>query len=444
MKPILYESNETAFVSNGIGRLYDITECTVTEERNGIYECDFMIPVNGAHFNDIKCGRIIAVRHDDSDDIQPFDIVSYSKPINGLVTFHAVHVSYRQSKLTIYGTNINGVDAAFARLGASVPQNPFTYSAGFTSNAYCAAFDGIPKTVKQMLGGVEGSILDTYGGEYEWNRLNVILHRNRGVKRDFAIRYGVNMLDYQDDTDYSGTFSSCIPFWKNDTDIVRGSRVDAPFATYNGRVDCIPLDLTDKFETKPTAAQLETLALSYMQSHNTNMPQQTIKVDFVRLQDMGFENLGGLLECNLCDTVNVIFPEYGMSGEFKIVKTVYDVLEERYISMELGTLSTTLADALGITQMGGGLSDAPVIYDDFTFYVTFSAGTVGTRGAQYSLDVSKTGYTPISATVLQLNSGVIHPLAMFTNDLLFLNAYRATTGSVNNSALVVRVGYKKN
>ena len=443
MKPILYESNETAFTSNGLGRLHDAVSFTVTTERNGVYEADFNYPVTGEHFSDIKCGRIVYARHDDSDDWQPFDIESYSKPINGLVTFHAVHVSYRQSKHTIYGSNINSLDAAFNRLGAAVPLNPFTYEADFTSNAYCAAFDGIPKTVKQMLGGVEGSILDTYGGEYEFDKFRVILHRNRGVKRDFAIRYGVNMLDYQDDTDYSGTFSSCIPFWKNDTDIVRGSRVDAPFTTYNGRVDCIPLDLTDKFETKPTAAQLESLALSYMQSHNTNMPQQTIKVDFARLQDMGYENLGGLLECNLCDTVNVIFPEYGMSGEYKIVKTVYDALAEKYTSMELGALSTSLADALGITNTTSGIGSASVIYDDFTFSVTYSAGTVGTRGAQLSQDPTKTGYTPISSTVVQLNSGAMLPLAMLTNGLLYLNAYRATTGAVNNSLVIVRVAYRK-
>ena len=116
MIPVLYESTETAFISNGLGRLRDCLTCTVTEERNGVFECEFTYPVTGAHFDEIVPGRIVAVTHDDTGDIQPFDIVSYSKPIDGIVTFHAVHISYRQSGLTAYGTNVNSLADAFTML----------------------------------------------------------------------------------------------------------------------------------------------------------------------------------------------------------------------------------------------------------------------------------------------------------------------------------------
>lgn len=93
MIPILYESNETRFTSNGIGRLRDCISCAVTEERNGIFECDFEYPVTGAHYEDIIEGRIVYVTHDDTGIPQPFDIVGSTKPISGVVTFHAVHIS---------------------------------------------------------------------------------------------------------------------------------------------------------------------------------------------------------------------------------------------------------------------------------------------------------------------------------------------------------------
>ena len=125
---------------------------------------------------------------------------------------------------------------------------------------------------------------------------------------------------------------------------------------YYGRNICASLDLSDKFENAPTQAQLESLALTMMQSRQTQMPAQSIKVDFVRLQDMGYEGLDNLLQCNLCDTIKVEFPRYNMSGSFKIVRTVYDVLQDKYESMELGALSTSLADALGITNSLGGSS----------------------------------------------------------------------------------------
>ena len=357
MIPILYDSAESLFTSNGLGRLRDVISATVTEERNGIYELDFSISVGGAHFDDIIPGRIVGVTHEPSGDIQPFDIVSYSKPIDGIVSFHAVHISYRQSGLTVHGTGINSLaDALTLIKDDAEPSNPFLYTSDFTSSGYMSAADGIPKSVRQMLGGVEGSILDAYGGEYEWDKFRVILHRSRGRKRDFKIRYGVNMTDYKDDTDFQGTYTSCVPYWSGGDGgvIVIGDKVNSGLPAYDGRDICVPLDLTEKFETKPSKAQLQSLALSMMQSKQTTLPSQTISVDFVRLQDLGFEDLDQLFECQLCDTIDVIFPQYDMQGSFKIVKTVWNVLEDRYDSMELGNLQTSLAEALGITDGSQG------------------------------------------------------------------------------------------
>jgi hypothetical protein len=116
MKPILYDFGETSFASNGLGRLDDTIECLVTEERNGIYECDFTYPVTGARFYDILPGRSIAVTHGDGGDVQPFDIVSMSRPIDGKVTFHAVHVSYRLTGIVAKAKNINSLADAFQAL----------------------------------------------------------------------------------------------------------------------------------------------------------------------------------------------------------------------------------------------------------------------------------------------------------------------------------------
>ena len=358
MKPILYDFGETSFASNGLGRLDDTIECLVTEERNGIYECDFTYPVTGARFYDILPGRSIAVTHGDGGDVQPFDIVSMSRPIDGKVAFHAVHVSYRLTGIVAKAKNINNLDAALQALVETAQPSDemtFNFQTDFSRNGFCAAFDGIPRTVRQLLGGVEGSILDTYGGEYEFDRFRVILHSERGQKRDFTVRYGVNLTEFQDDTDYQGTYTSCVPYWSGGDGgvIVTANplKVDSGFVSYDGRDTCIPLDLTDKFESKPTRAQLRQAALSVMQSKQTNLPSQNISVDFLRLQDFEeFRDFAGLLECNLCDTIDVIFPRYNMRGSFKIVRTVWDVLAGRYRSMELGSLQTSLADALGITD----------------------------------------------------------------------------------------------
>lgn len=366
MIPILYESNEVQFASNGLGRLRDAISVVVTEERNSVYECNFEYPITGSNYDRIKLGRIIAVEHDDTGDVQPFDIISCSRPINGVVTFHCVHISYRQRFITVSGTNISSLSDAFTALETTTPTNPFTYQTDKTSTGYVAAFDGVPRSVRSVLGGVEGSILDAYGGEYEWDKWNVKLWANRGQARNFTIRYGVNMLEYNEELDYSSTYTSVIPYWKSsDNTIVQGNKVSSGVAPYNGVESVVPLDLSDKFETEPTTAQLESMAASYMSSNQTYLPAQSIEVDFIRLQDSAeYQYLAPLLKCSLCDTINVEMPLYKTSGSFKIVKTEWDVLSERFISMELGKLSMTLSEALGISSdkiSSGGASEWTLI-----------------------------------------------------------------------------------
>lgn len=351
MIPILYEKTETLFASNGLGRLRDMISAVVTEERNGVYELDFEYPMSAEDFSQIQIGRIVGVTHDDTDDIQPFDIVSYSRPIDGVVTFHCVHISYRQSYMTITGSNINSLADAFTMLGTAEPDNPFTYWTDKDSTGFMASADGTPRTVRQMLGGVEGSILDAYGGEYEWDKFLVKLHSSRGQLRNFSIRYGVNMLDYKEDFDSQGTYSSCVPYWTDGETKVVGDRQDSPTATITGRGECVPMDVSDKFEAQPTKAEVEAMGLSMLTSKNTALPTQNIHVEFVRLQDLGYEDLSSLMQCKLCDTIKVVFPDYNATGQFKIVKTVWNVLTDRFDSMELGDLSTTLSEALGIEQL---------------------------------------------------------------------------------------------
>ena len=394
MIPILYDSNETLFTSNGLGRLRDCISCLCYEERNGIYEVDFEYPITGANFDKIQLGRIIGVTHDESDDIQPFDIVSYSRPIDGVVTFHCTHISYRQSKMVSYATDINSLADAFQAFDDTCypSGNPFTYFTDKESTGYVAAFDGTPRSIRSLLGGVEGSILDAYGGEYEWDKFFVRLHSARGTQRNFSIRYGVNMTDFQDDTDYSEAYNTCVPFWKSsDGTVVMGGEVSSGQGIIGNGDKCVPLDLTDKFEDQPSIADLESMAASIMASNRTYLPSQNIKVDFIRLQDeAGFDQFDSLLQCKLCDSIKVIFPHYDMSAYYKIVKTTWNVLLDRYESMELGNLSTTLAEALGVSSSSGFGSSGGSTAGEWTLLGSSS----GSNAVTFS-DVAQAGYKEI-------------------------------------------------
>lgn len=423
MIPILYESSETLFASNGLGRLQDCISCKVTEERNGIYECDFEYPLNGSNYEKIKLGRIIAVTHDDTGDIQPFDIVSYSKPINGVVTFHAVHISYRQSKLTVAGSSINSLADALTLLSTASPNNPFSYETNMVSSNYLGAANGIPLSVRQLLGGVEGSILDAYGGEYEWDKFTVRLLSARGRQRDLTIRYGVNMVEYNEDTDYTSTYTAVMPYWAGADELVVGTMVDSGLTPYNGQPNCVPLNLSEKFETKPSVADLASAAASYMASNQTHLPDSSISIKFVQLQDSDeYAQFAPLMECKLCDSVKVVFPDYGTSGWFKIVKTVYDVLLEKYDSLELGKLSTSLAEALGVTPSSGS---------------SYSGGGGGGGGSAVTFyGTSSVAAATAAKTATVDNSFALATGVMVTVKFQYSNSASSPTLNVNGSGAI--------
>ena len=375
MIPIIFEKEETSFISNGLGRLRDMISAVVTEERNGVYELDFEYATTGANYDLIQLGRIVGVTHDDTGDIQPFDIVSFSKPIDNIVTFHCVHISYRQSYMTVTGTNINSLADTFTLFGNAEPSNPFNYVTDKTSAGYLACMDGTPRTVRETMGGIEGSVLDAYGGEFAYDKWTVYLYNARGQYRDFTIRYGVNMTDYKNESDMQGTYSSVIPYWTDGENFVVGDRQDNG-ATITGRGECVPLDVSDKFESQPTKAQVESMGASVLTSSNSTIPAQTINVSFI---DIGEENsdLAPLMNFGLCDTISVVFG--GTAATFKIVKTVWNVLTSRYDEMELGQLSTSLSEALGISnsldRTGSGGGTLPSV-ETWTPNISTATGTL--------------------------------------------------------------------
>ena len=162
MKPILYGPGETSFTNNGLGRLADCISCKVTEERNGIYECQFTYPVTGEMYSKIQIGCILGVIHDDAKDVQPFDIYAKDAPMNGVVTFYGHHISYRLGHVILKPVSYSSITAAFAGIPSKTYNScPFTF---WTDKSVSATWNvEVPSAVKAVLGGVHGSILDVYG-----------------------------------------------------------------------------------------------------------------------------------------------------------------------------------------------------------------------------------------------------------------------------------------
>lgn len=360
MIPILYDAKETNFNNNGLGMLSDCTYCTVTEERNGSFELELRYPIEGQLYESIKYDSIIKAMPNELSSLQLFRVYYNSKPINGLVTFKAEHISYQLNKIPVSPFTANSITETFTQLKAkSAIDNPFEMWTDVTKNGTMSV--AVPSSFRSLLGGVSGSVLDTYGGEYEWDNYTVKLHAQRGQDRGVKILYGKNLKDVTQEENISNALTGIYPYYKADESTVLElpEKVVQIQSTY-AYPRIAPVDLSSSFEsgTTVTVDMLRKAANNYIKNNDIAKPTVSLQVQFEPLwQTEGYEDIAGLERVGLCDTVEVEFYKLGVSAKAKVVKTVFDVLKEKYESIEIGDARTNIADT--IVQQQQEIDSAP-------------------------------------------------------------------------------------
>lgn len=343
----LYESTETEFNTNGLGSLNDAISCQVVEERNGEFELEMTYPITGRKYNDLQLRRIIMAKANPYSDLQPFRIYSITKPINGIVTINAEHISYDLSGYPASPFVADTVQNAFINMkSASAIECPFIFTTDKSTTANLTVIK--PMSMRSLLGGVEGSILDVYGGEYEFDKYNVKLWNKRGLNRGVSIRYGKNLTDLKQEENCSSVYTGVYPFWYSEEEglMQLDEKVINASGTYNF-TKIYPLDLSDEWQEKPTQDQIREAANSYMETYNIGIPAVSLTVSFIQLsQSTEYEKYALLEDVHLCDTVNVEFPELNVSSTAKCIKTTYDAISNKYVSIELGEARTDLATTI--------------------------------------------------------------------------------------------------
>lgn len=354
MIPILFEGTETSFTTNGIGRLADAISCKVVEERNATYELEMKYPVSGVHFSDIQEGRIILAQPFDGGLTQPFTIYQITKPLNQVVTVKAQHISYMLSGIVVMPYAASTCVAAIAGVKTnSSTSNPFSFT---TDKNVTANFTlDTPTNARSVLGGSSGSILDVYGkGDYEFNRFDVNLRVNRGSDNGVTLRYGKNITDIKNVIDITNVYTGIVPFWADG----EGNVVTLPEkVVLSDHVSDYPykiikeVDFSSSWENQPTVEQLRTAAQNYVTNNEGWRFKNNITVSFVALWNTEeYKNIAPLERVKMCDIVHVQVPKMGINFDTKVVKTDYDVLQEKYNSITLGdtyyTLSTVLTEAI--------------------------------------------------------------------------------------------------
>lgn len=378
MRPILYNANETAFETYGLGEI-DATKAQVTRERNGNYtlyiEYPASGPLAGTFKNDMRIKSDAGLRTKN----QTFFISRIVKDSTGILKVYAKHISHLTETMAIRNnTNATGTAQAALAIWALNALGGIRFDTwsdiDLTSKTSWNIADF--KTARDVLGGVKGSILDVWGGEYEFDNTVIRLHKQLGRKSPIVLEYGRNILRAEDDQDIEGAYTSVYPYAtytpenqgtgeggatsQQITVELPEKYVDGPYiGLYNERRVLI-VDFSSNFKDKevPTIDKLRRLAKEYAINNRLGLPKINTKIEYVDLsKTLDYKLTQILEEAELCDIVPVYYPQIGLTSEdAKLTTIVYDVLLEQNDSVEVGVIGDGFKSSM-TSNLSGKIDD---------------------------------------------------------------------------------------
>lgn len=346
--PILHEANAADARSLGVGPLSDAVRCFVVEELDGMFELEMQYPADGVNYSRLQERMLIAAPASPSGAPQLFRIYRMTEPMRGIVTVYAQHVSYDLDGIPCRPFTANSAGDAMVALGAScTEEHPFTFETDKDTEAKMNI--DRPRSARSVLFGESGSILSTYKGDYEFDNYRVMLKKHRGGDHGYRIRYGVNLIDLEQERNCQSVYSGVFPYWYDEE---TGECVTLPEGALYvdgdvGYTRVKVMDFGSYFDEKPTADQLRSSCRKYIDDNEIGKVKVSIDLSFAYLKQYEeYKNAPHAQNVVLGDTVHVDFERLGISRSARIARTKYDVLRGEYIDLHVGTIRAKLDSTL--------------------------------------------------------------------------------------------------
>lgn len=348
MIPILYKPD----AKTKIGWLAEASDCQCTEERNGVFELEFQYPMLGRYAADLVIDRYVKAKPNASAANQFFHIRKVSKPINGMFTVSCEHISYALSGYPVPTVSASGNAQVAINAILTAAKNQLGKDTGFsvatTDITLSSSIALTNVSARAALGGVSGSVLDVYGGEYEFDNHTIKLHKARGKDRGVRIAYGRNMTELKCDIDMDSAYTGIYGYVKNDNVDMHSYKAVSNSSGINAKT--LIRDFSSDFsggDGEITQSGLDSAVSAYAAANDINSPTVSMTVSFVDLsQSPEYASFSALESVSLCDTVQIYHKDLNINIKAKVIKTVYDVLRERYTSIDLGSPRANFADVI--------------------------------------------------------------------------------------------------
>lgn len=449
---ILYKANETNFTHLGLGMLHDAIQIFVTEERNGVFELEMKYPVSGDRFADLKLDRLIKADAGHSLKNQRFKIIRITKPLNGIVTVYAEHVSMLTRDLPL-PPNVSYSGDATSGLNTwknsiiGIDPNPFTVFSDISLPGSGSWSIKDVKNARDALGGVDGSLLDTYGGEYLFDNYDIKLYANRGKQSGALIAYGRNLTDLEQEENIAETYTSIYPYAvmtdDNQNEIILTLPeyyLDSEYVSNYARRKIHTVDFSGNDVT--TVEQLRAKADAYIINNRIGVPKVNLKIKYVDLaKTLDYEATQAIEEVNVCDWVTIYFEEYGIKTNEKIIKTVWDDLLQQYDSIEVGEVRASLAQSIN-TTVDGKLETVAVNLNTIRLAADGKTKIYTGVAEPIASNINDLWYKPVESGAVEMYrwDGIIWALQKTSADALAGTVDFATVQAINIDANAITTG----
>ena len=390
MRPILFNKNEQSFDTYGLGEL-NVTKGTVTRERNGNYTLYAEIPVNDPAVAILQKEMKLKADAGLRTKNQTFEISRIVKDSSNIVKIYGQHISHKLEYMALRNATAFAGSAYSALAiwkGALIGDLRFDVWSDIQTVGKGVFDISKMENARQALGGVEGSILDIYGGEYEFDNMTVRLHKQLGRTAPTVLEYGRNILSAESDETIESSYTSILPFATYTPDKPEGDTsdsqpdpitvtipedyVDSKYkALYaNRRIKIVDFSGEFKSDSKnkdiPTPEKLRKLATDYMERNAIGKPKINTKIEYVDLaKTLDYADRGWIEEVELCDIVPVYYPQIGLTDETLEITTItYDFVNERNESVEFGDIGTNVRATMQ-SGLAGKVDDIAKAQQDF-------------------------------------------------------------------------------
>lgn len=347
MIPILLDNTKTlpelvASQTGGIGDITGAFDGVAVEEANGLKELSFKLPVDSPRYSQVKVGSYIKAKVDEYHDPQIYEVYKITKPLKGIVTIKAQHISYILGKATVKPFTATGIiQVTQQMISRLIGTFPFAFQTDIVNTTNQFNLD-VPMSFRKAIGGWRGSVLDVFGGELDWDNLDVKLLAHRGRDRGVRVEYGKNLTDLTQEESIANVYDAVLGYAVVN-DVTYVGEEQKITTTNSPRI--LNIDFSSAFNTDetPTVGRLNQLARAYAENNDIGKPSVNLKVSFEPLSRFEeYEDIALLEQTGLFDTIYVLFPKLGVESKAKIIRTEYDFINEKMISVELGDAKTNL------------------------------------------------------------------------------------------------------